>query len=84
METVDLVSAVIAGDREAAKAAFDAQVAAKMTDALELKKVEIATSLLTPKEETVDEPTESQEEVDGTANADATAEAEAAATAESE
>lgn len=70
METVDLVSSVINGDKEAAKAAFDAMIGNKVSDALELKKVEIATNLLTPQEVT-NEPTESETEVDGAADATA-------------
>lgn len=70
METVDLVTSVINSDREAAQAAFNAMIANKVSDALELKKVEIATNLLTPKEAT-DEPTESETEVDGAADATA-------------
>ena len=66
METVDLVTAVINGDRDAAEAAFNAIIAGKVSDSLELKKVELATNLFTPEEE-VDEPTESETEVDGTA-----------------
>jgi len=66
METVDLVTAVINGDRDAAAAAFNSMMAGKVSDSLELKKVELATNLFTPEEE-VDEPTESETEVDGTA-----------------
>jgi hypothetical protein len=66
METVDLVTAVISGDKDGASAAFNAMIAGKVSDALELKKVELATTLLSP-EEAVDEPTESETEVDGTA-----------------
>jgi hypothetical protein len=67
METVDLVTAVINGDRDAAAAAFNSMMAGKVSDSLELKKVELATNLFTPEEEEVDEPTESETEVDGTA-----------------
>jgi hypothetical protein len=67
METVDLVTAVINGDRDSAVAAFNAMMAGKVSDSLELKKVELATNLFTPEEEVVDEPTESETEVDGTA-----------------
>ena len=52
METIDLVNAAIAGDQGAFKAAFDSAMAARVTDALEVKKVEIASSLLTPEVET--------------------------------
>jgi len=66
METVDLVTAVINGDKDSAAAAFNAMMAGKVSDSLELRKVELATNLFTPEEE-VDEPTESETEVDGTA-----------------
>lgn len=69
MNTIDLVNAAIAGDRDAVMAAFDTTMAQKVTDALELKKVEIASNLLTPQEEvTSDESTETATEVDGSAN----------------
>ena len=79
METFDLVTAIINGDKDAAKSAFDSMVANKVSDALEIKKVELATNLITP-EEVTDEPTETQTEVDGATDANAaelsTAEAE--------
>lgn len=78
METVDLVTAVINGDKDAARAAFDSMVADKVSDALELKKVELATNLISP-EEVADESTETQTEVDGAADANA-AEANSAST----
>lgn len=67
--TVDLVNYAIAGDRDAALAAFNSAIAAKVTDALEVKKIEMASTLLTPEEETTDEPTEVETEVDGTTDA---------------
>jgi hypothetical protein len=48
MENVDLVSAAIAGDKEAFQAAFNDAIASKVSDALDVKKVEIASQLLTP------------------------------------
>jgi hypothetical protein len=72
METVDLVTAVINGDKDAAKAAFDSMIADKVSDALEIKKVELATNLISP-EEVADESTETQTEVDGAADASAEA-----------
>lgn len=72
METVDLVTAVINGDKDAAKAAFDSMIADKVSDALEIKKVELATNLISP-EEVADESTETQTEVDGAADANAEA-----------
>lgn len=66
MNTIDLVNAALAGDRDAVESAFSAVMADKVSDALEIKKVEIASNLLnTDKEETIDEPTEVQTEVGG-------------------
>lgn len=64
MTTLDMVNAAISGDKEAFQAAFDATFADKVTDALEVKKVEIASSLITPEVETNEVQT-SQVEVDG-------------------
>ena len=44
--TVDAVTAAIAGDKEGFAQAFQNAIANKVTDALELKKVEIASNLL--------------------------------------
>ena len=73
METIDLVNAAIAGDQGAFKAAFDSAMAARVTDALEVKKVEIASSLLTPEVETNEVETD-QVEVDGGESSDGSAE----------
>ena len=64
MDTVELVNLAIAGDRDALTAAFDNAMAAKVTDALEIKKVEIASNLLGTEE--TDEVTDTTLEVDGT------------------
>lgn len=64
MNTVELVNLALAGDRDALSSAFNATMAAKVTDALEIKKVEIASNLLGT-EETSDEVTEPTIEVDG-------------------
>ncbi len=68
METIDLVNAAVAGDQEAFKAAFDSAMAARVTDTLEVKKVEIASSLLTPEVET-NEIEGIETEVDGSSDA---------------
>lgn len=52
MDTIDLVNAAIAGDQSAFKDAFGSAISARVNDALEVKKVEIASSLLTPEEQT--------------------------------
>ena len=64
MDTVELVNLAIAGDKDALVAAFDNAMAAKVTDALEIKKVEIASNLLGTEE--ADEVTDTTLEVDGT------------------
>jgi hypothetical protein len=48
MEPVDLINAAIVDDKEAFQAAFNNTIASKVSDALDLKKVEIASQLLTP------------------------------------
>ena len=52
MDTIDLVNAALVGDSGAFKNAFDAAISARVNDALEVKKVEIASSLLTPEVQT--------------------------------
>ena len=44
--SLNTVTAAVAGDKEAFLNAFNSAIANKVTDALEIKKVEIATSLL--------------------------------------
>lgn len=68
MNTVELVAAAIAGDKEGVLNSFNAAMADKVTDALELKKVELASNLMNSEdsEETTDEPTEAETEVSGT------------------
>ena len=63
MSTVNIVDAVLAHDKEAFMAAFNNALADKVTDALEVKKVEIASSLLTP--ETTNEVEATTTELDG-------------------
>lgn len=64
MEDVNIIDAALAGDKETFAQAFNAAIAGKVNDALELKKVELASNLLTP--ETVSNETETVEtEVDG-------------------
>lgn len=64
MDTVELINLAIAGDRDALTAAFNGAMAAKVSDALEIKKVEIASNLLGTEE--TDETTNATVEVDGT------------------
>jgi len=74
MTTLDMVNAALSGDKEAFQAAFDAAFGEKVTDALEVKKVEIASSLITPEVET-NEIERDQSEVDvGSESSDGSAE----------
>ena len=69
MDTVEIVNAAVAGDKETFMSAFNSAIANKVTDALELKKVELASTLITPQEttevEVPDETNGSETEVDG-------------------
>jgi|APGre2960657373_1045057.scaffolds.fasta_scaffold12460_2 hypothetical protein len=65
MSTLELVNAAISGDRDQAISNFNSILASKVSDALEIKKVELATNLLTPQEEQND-TTENSIDVDGT------------------
>ena len=56
-----IVDSILSQDKEAFVDAFNAAIAAKVSDALEVKKVEIASSLITP-EMTVEEEVEQVEE----------------------
>lgn len=68
MQSVEIVDAAIAGDKESFMTAFNAAIANKVSDALEIKKVEIASSLISPQTETEVEtnaPTEVETEISG-------------------
>jgi hypothetical protein len=69
MDTVEIVNSVVAGDKETFMSAFNSAIADKVTDALELKKVEIASNLITPEQttevEVADETNGIETEVDG-------------------
>lgn len=75
MDAESIVNAAITGDKDATLTAFNAAIAAKVNDALEVKKVEIASNLLGT-EETTNELETTEVEVDGSESSDA---AEAAA-----
>jgi len=47
---INIVDAVLAGDKESFMAAFNAALATKVSDALEVKKVEVASTLIAPSE----------------------------------
>lgn len=71
MDAIELVNAAIAGDRDATAAAFNAAIANKVSDALEVKKVEIASTLLGDTQEEVPNESENIEtEVDGSGSED--------------
>jgi hypothetical protein len=48
MDNINIVDAVVAHDKEAFMAAFNSAIANKVSDALEIKKVEIASTMLVP------------------------------------
>ena len=73
MNTVDMVTAALSGDKEGFQAAFAAAMSDKVTDALEVKKVEVASALLTPQEETNELET-NEVEIDGSESSDGSAE----------
>lgn len=79
--SVDAVTAAIAGDKEAFLNAFNNAIANKVGDALEVKKVEIASNLL-GQEEVTNEVEGSQTEVDGSGDESAEASTESTETAE--
>lgn len=67
MDSVNIVDAALAGDKESFMAAFNSAIANKVGDALEIKKVEVASSLITSPETEVEvnEPTNVETEVEG-------------------
>jgi len=66
--SVSAVTAAIAGDKEAFMTAFNNAIANKVSDALEVKKVEIASNLL-GQEEVTNEVEGTEAEVDRSADA---------------
>ena len=78
MESIDIVNAAIAHDKESFMNAFNAALASKVTDALDVKKVEIASNMLGAQdapEVSQEEPTTNEVETDTieTAGSDSTA-----------
>ena len=69
---LDAVNAAIMGDREGFMQGFQSAIATKVGDALEIKKVEVASSLLSPVE-TTNEIENIETEVDGSDSTAATA-----------
>lgn len=75
MDTNDIVNAIMQGDQEQFQSAFNAVMAAKVSDALDVKKVEVASNLVTPEEDfNEDDGTETEvngdDEFDGGINPD--------------
>ena len=70
--SVSAVTAAIAGDKEAFMTAFNNAIANKVSDALEVKKVEIASNLL-GQEEVTNEVEGTETEVDGSGDETVTA-----------
>lgn len=68
MPTIDIINAALAGDRDALSTAFSSEIASRVTDALEVKKVEIASSLLNA-EDSTNELETTEVEIDGSTNA---------------
>ena len=80
--SVDAVTAAIAGDKEAFMNAFNNAIANKVSDALEVKKVEIASNLL-GQEEVTNEIQGLEIQVDGSGDATVTADSTEEASQES-
>lgn len=75
---MDIINAAISGDKEGVENAFNAAIAAKVSDALEVKKVEVASNLITPQEsENENEPETVEAEVDGSSEEQSSTENEA-------
>jgi len=67
MDHINIVDAALAQDKDAFMQAFNAAITNKVSDALDLKKVEIASTLITtPEEVATNEVDTTTTEVDGT------------------
>lgn len=66
MESIGIVDTVVANDKEAFMRAFNDALASKIENALDVKKVEVASSLITTQQEVTNEPEETASEVVGT------------------
>jgi hypothetical protein len=67
--TLGIVDAALIGDAEAFKNSFDAALTTKIGDALDVRKIEIASTLVTP-EESINEPEEIIDGIDADAVSD--------------
>jgi len=63
--SLDMVNAALGNDQESFMAAFNAALATKVSDAIEVRKVEIASTLLTPETEETNEVETTEVEFDG-------------------
>ena len=70
---VDIVNAAIAQDKDAFMQAFNNAITAKVSDALDVKKVEIASNLLGTQEVETNEIETTQTEVDGSSDGETVA-----------
>lgn len=78
METsLDMINSILGNDKESFMTAFNAALATKVSDALEVKKVDLASSLLTtPETEETNEVEPTEVETVGSDTSDATTETE--------
>jgi hypothetical protein len=63
MDSIKIVDSIVAGDKETFMQAFQSAISSKVSDALEIKKVELASTLVTPETETIS--TEVADETNG-------------------
>jgi len=70
MSGIDIVNAALTNDKESFMTAFNAAISSKVTDALEVKKVEIASGILDTTVEQQNEVETTDAEVSGTNAAD--------------
>lgn len=78
METsLDMINSIMGNDKESFMTAFNAALATKVSDALEVKKVDLASTLLTtPETEETNEVEPTEVETVGSDTSDATTETE--------
>lgn len=78
METsLDMINSILGNDKESFMTAFNAALATKVSDALEVKKVDLASTLLTtPETEETNEVEPTEVETVGSDTSDATTETE--------
>lgn len=69
-DMLNTVNAAIMGDRDGFQQGFNSLISAKVNDALEIKKIEVASQLLNPNIETSNEFEKTQTEFDGSDAAD--------------